>query len=263
MKLDFDTAAEADPMDAWATITLVVVSLVLSAREFGGTDLGVLHQDYRYLPDEAWRYLTSSILHGGWFHLLMNVYWIVQLGILVEALLGLGLFTAFVVFVGSGAGMAQWFSSGPSVGLSGIVYGLFGFLWALDRWHPRCRGVMNKRLTEFFLAWFLLCIGLSWMKVLPVANTAHGMGLALGAALGWAVSGPKVRILVPVALCGLAALLQLPAIGGAIHPGMHDRHLARQISDAIDEGDQDRAHELYDELIERDSEYQHYFGFER
>ena len=259
MKLEWEQARDADPMDAWATITLIVVSVVLSVQEFRGSDFGMLHHDYRALPQEPWRHVTSSVLHGDYLHLGMNVMWLLTLGTLVEALLGLWAFAGLAVVLAWGSGAAQWAISGPSVGLSGIVYGLFGFLWALDRWHPRCRGVMNKRTTDLFLAWFLVCLMMTWWDVMPIANTAHGVGAALGLAVGWAFArGGGARVLRLGAALGILALVglgQVPAVRHVVNRSdAYSAELGLRALEAMMAGDHARAQELVEDLRERDPE---------
>ncbi|MDA1265295.1 MAG: rhomboid family intramembrane serine protease [Planctomycetota bacterium] len=255
-RLEWETARDADPYDAWGTITLIVVSLMLSVFEFRGSDFHMLHLDYRWLPQEPWRHLSSTALHGGWMHLAMNAMWMLQLGVVVEALLGLTGFSLLALTLAAASSMAQWTVSGPSVGLSGIVYGLFGVLWALDRWHPRCRGVMAKRTAEFFAAWFLVCLLLSWYDIMPIGNTAHGMGFLVGAGTGWALArnGNQriVRMGLPVALCLLAYVGTLPAVRHLVNRSKaYERELFNRGVAALQGERYDEALELYEALVER------------
>ncbi len=206
-RLDWETARDADPYDAWATITLIVASVVLSVQEFRGSEFAMLHLDYRYLASEPWRYLSPNVLHGGWLHLAMNVMWLLQLGALVEAMLGIVGFSLLALMLAATSTMAQWAVSGPCIGLSGIVYGLFGVLWALDRWHPQCRGVMAKRTAEFFGAWFLICVLITWADVMPIGNAAHASGFVFGALTGWMLAGQGRRRLVRVGVLAAALLI--------------------------------------------------------
>lgn len=256
MRLEWEAAQDAEPLNARSTITLIVIAVALSVQEFRGSDFSMLHLDFRSLPQEPWRFLTASVLHGDYLHLGMNVYWLLQLGVVAEALLGTWSFAGLVVVLAAGSSAAQWAVSGPCVGLSGIVYGLFGVLWALDRWHSACRGVMNKRTTEMFMAWFLICVMLTWWNVMPIGNTAHGVGALLGGAVGWALArqgAPRLlRLLAPLALLGLVALGQAPRVRHTINRSdAYAYELFQHGLDAIEAEDYAGAIEIYEELVER------------
>lgn len=168
--------------------------------------------DQRAFWAEPWRILTSTVVHANLVHVGFNAWWMWILGTYVEEHFGhlrtLGLFV--VLAVGSAA--AEYALSIGGVGLSGVVYGLFGFLWVLDRHLPRFRGAMDPQRTRFFVFWFFLCIVLTEFGVLAIANVAHGSGALLGALIGWtyALSGPRrwgaaAGIVLTLALAGLGA----------------------------------------------------------
>lgn len=256
MNLEWESARDAQPLDAWATITLILIAVILSVQEFQGADFAVLHTHYESLPQESWRYLTSAVLHGGWLHLGMNAMWLLRLGVVAEALLGIYAFSILAVALGWASIASQWALSGPCVGLSGIVYGLFGLLWALDRWHPRCRGVIDKRTTEAFAAWFLICLLITWAGMMPIGNTAHAAGFGVGALTGWSLAarGSK-RLLrlggVPLALLLIAAA-QAPLIRGVINRSeAYEYELFNRGVDALQAEQYSQALKLYEDLTRR------------
>jgi hypothetical protein len=60
--------------------------------------------------------------------------------------------------------------------------------WVLSR-HERARGdLVDRRTVEIFIGWGILCVATTAMGAFPVANVAHGAGLALGALVGLAVA---------------------------------------------------------------------------
>jgi GlpG protein len=143
----------------------------------------------------AWGWVAPALEHVGPFHLLFNLFWLYELGPLLETsvaksmlaglatpaailppLITLALYT--VVVIASNA--AQYLSTGPNfLGLSGLIFGLVGFLAVA---FPRA---MIPGTARFFAIWFVVCVGLTSLNVLPVANAAHGVGAATGAFLGW------------------------------------------------------------------------------
>lgn len=175
-------------IDCKATVALLVAAIAASGSEFLGNDQSRLHMDPALLATEPWRFFTTTLLHGNWMHLAMNVYWTVRLGFVLEAIFGLGWMVVIYLFLGFGSSAAQWAFDGPGVGLSGIGYGLFGLLWALYRFHPRYRPVIDDHVIELFVAWFFVCIALDWFELMPIGNWAHGSGAVLGGLLGWTIA---------------------------------------------------------------------------
>src|SRR3990167_1681344 len=89
--------------------------------------------------------------------------------------------------------IAQFLWSGPLFGgMSGVVYGLLGFLWIRGQLDPYFNIVLNRQVVIMMIAWFFLCLtGLMG----NVANMAHGLGLATGMAWGYLTSGHLGRML--------------------------------------------------------------------
>lgn len=168
--------------------------------------------DERAFWAEPWRLLTSTVVHVDILHVGFNALWMWLLGTYVEEHFGHLRTLALVVVLAAGSAAAQFALSGGGVGLSGVVYGLFGFLWVLDRHVPRHRGAMEPGRARFFVFWFFLCIALTEFGLLAVANVAHGCGALLGALIGWATAREGVRrwgavagLVVTLALAGLGA----------------------------------------------------------
>jgi membrane associated rhomboid family serine protease len=159
--------------------------------------------DVRAMEDQPWRLLTACLLHAGQLrspdfavglmHLGFNLYWLWTLGAVIEE--GFGhLRTAILVVLSAVAGSAlEYGFAGSAVGLSGVVYGLAGFAWILERRVPKYGGIMDPGRLRILLGWLVLCIGLTIGGVLPVANFAHVGGLVVGVlmALGTLEGGAK------------------------------------------------------------------------
>ena len=145
--------------------------------------------DERAFWAEPWRLLTSAVVHANFLHVGFNVWWMWLLGTYVEANFGHLRTLGLMLVLALGSAAAEYALSVGGVGLSGVVYGLFGFLWALDRYVPRHHGAMDRQRTRFFVFWFFLCIVLTHFDLLRIANVAHGMGAVLGglagAVYGW------------------------------------------------------------------------------
>jgi tetratricopeptide (TPR) repeat protein len=118
------------------------------------------------------------------------------------------------LLLGFVSALAEFTVFSGGVGLSGVGYGLWGMLWVLDRRDARFAGTVDRNTSNTFVAWFLLCIVLTYTDIMPVANVAHGIGAVAGALLGLAASsGAALRQL---SLAGLTALTLLGLAGSTV-----------------------------------------------
>ncbi len=142
--------------------------------------------------------LTSMFLHGGWFHLLGNMWFLWVFGNNVEDAMGHVRFVVFYLLCGLLAAAAQ-VASGPSspvpmVGASGAISGVMGAYLVL---YPRVRvhtiiflGIIFFRVT--LPAWMMLVYWafLQMLGSLPaIAGAETGGGVAVMAHLGGFVAG--------------------------------------------------------------------------
>lgn len=132
-----------------------------------------------------WGLLGSVFIHGGVMHLVFNCYWIWLLGRLLERELGsvrfLGLFLGTAAF--SSIAELAW-AGQPGVGMSGVAYAFFGFLFVNQSRHPDFRRVLSGNTRLVMLGWLVACFVLTYTKVLNIANFAHLGGLAAGWLVG-------------------------------------------------------------------------------
>jgi rhomboid protease GluP len=90
---------------------------------------------------EWWRVVTSLFVHAGFFHLVINGLALLQLGFLVERLMGRTAVLAVFAAAGTFSNIAR-LSAAPVVvhtGEGGAIFGLFGLLLASCVW-----GVFHK-----------------------------------------------------------------------------------------------------------------------
>jgi membrane associated rhomboid family serine protease len=202
---------------------------------------------------EPWRLLTSTLFHGDPLHLIFNLYWLWVFGTLVEERFGhgptLGIFALFAA--GSDAAELAVFHSG--IGLSGVVYGLFGMLWVLSRLDPRFRDAVDRQTIQLMVGWFFLCIVLTIMDVWRIGNVAHGVGCVLGALLGWTISTRLVgRRLLRGAVLAAAALLCIAA-GTIVQHKSFSEELGHDFAyrgyRALEKKDNQQAAALYEKAV--------------
>jgi len=145
---------------------------------------------------EVWRLLSPSFLHANFWHLLLNLGWLWILGWRLEIALGRGVFLGLFCVLGVFSNTAQYLVGGPFfLGLSGVLAGLAGFMWSLQK-KTGWTMFSVPRATFLFLLWFFggmmlmesacFMLRLFWgiPCVFPVANTAHITGLCAGLLLG-------------------------------------------------------------------------------
>jgi membrane associated rhomboid family serine protease len=145
-------------------------------------------KDYQNNPQrdivkgEAWRLATPMFLHFGILHIVFNMMWLWQFGLVLETRFRSMRFLGLVLFIAILSNTAQAFMGGTNFGgMSGVNYGLFGFLLARSKLHPDPGFILHRQTITMFLIWLVLCFtGL----VGPIANTAHVVGLLCGGLIG-------------------------------------------------------------------------------
>ncbi|MEM9944117.1 MAG: rhomboid family intramembrane serine protease, partial [Planctomycetota bacterium] len=160
---------------------------------------------------EVWRVITPIFIHFGVIHILFNMIWLYQFGQILENKYGTFRFGLLVLFTAAVSNILQCIvpidigGSAPIPvpgdilitrlgGMSGVVYGLFGFFWMKSKFDRR----FEYRITQSTI---YILIGSMIFFMLPadfnmglggsIANWAHGAGLASGMAVGYLTSPSK------------------------------------------------------------------------
>ena len=175
---------------------------------------------------QLWRPFTCVLLHGDLLHVLFNVYWLAVFGPAIENWLGSYKTLALIVLLAYVSSLGEyvlgfWLSGIHSslVGLSGVVYGMFGLLW-VGGWHrAELRDVCNEQVIQGMIAWFFFCMVMTYLEWMPIANIAHAAGLAQGMLIGMAIFKTKRRrVWVPAAalfaVLFLSTLIAAPGHAG-------------------------------------------------
>ena len=110
--------------------------------------------------------LTSMFLHGGWLHLIGNMWFLFVFGGQIENALRPGLYLAFYLFCGVAAGLAHVLSDPDSVipclGASGAISGVMGAYFRLfphhkvKLWFGWAIGIVEVPAAAVLGVWFLL-----------------------------------------------------------------------------------------------------------
>ncbi|MBF9143894.1 rhomboid family intramembrane serine protease [Hymenobacter properus] len=133
-----------------------------------------------------WGLISSNFVHLAFWHLGFNLYWFWILGRKIEFEQGAGFMAVLLLtaaFVSSTAEFALGQSTG--MGLSGVVYAFFGFIFTSGLTNSRYAGFLVSKLVWQFVGWLFFCLLLTATNVWQVGNAAHFAGLAWGAAVAW------------------------------------------------------------------------------
>jgi len=149
---------------------------------------------YQYLPGlteicdgQLWRLITPIFIHFGLPHLLFNMFALVDVGSQVEMRRGWLRMLLLVLALAITSNLGQYLAEGPTFGgMSGVVYGLFGYVWMKSRYEPLSGFVIHSSTVAVLLIWFVLCMT---GAVGSIANWAHGVGLVVGMLIG---AGPTL-----------------------------------------------------------------------
>ena len=167
----------------------VLVFIVMVARGVGPVEPKIgdlLNWGANFGPKttsgEWWRLLTSTFIHIGLLHLVFNMFVLIQIGPLMQALMGRAEFTIAYFISGFAGSMASliWHPYVVSAGASGAIFGLYGALlgFALVQ-----RGKLPSKALSGLVTSATLFIGYNVVYGLARPGTdmaAHAGGLAGG-----------------------------------------------------------------------------------
>ena len=178
---------------------------------------------------EPWRPFTSSLLHADLLHAAFNLYWLIIFGPAIENRIGSYRILLLIVLLGFVPMLAEYVIGSYDraepvmvVGLSGMIYGLFGVLFVGRRSNPEFEQVCNRDTTFVLIGWFLLCIFMTNTGLMNVANIAHGAGFFFGILYGQSIFAIRRRWLwatfaTLATLVVLASLVYCPGHTGYEH----------------------------------------------
>ena len=155
-------------------------------------------ESYSYVIEARpnyWSIITSMFMHGGWLHIIGNLWFLFVFGDNVEDAMGSFKFLIFYLLCGVAAAITQMFSNPqshiPMVGASGAIGGVMGAYAVL---YPRARihlliflgFYINKIVVPAFfvlLYWFML----QFIGLIP--SLGRGGGVAFFAHIGGFIAG--------------------------------------------------------------------------
>jgi len=196
------------------TILIMVLSAVFTAAFWYSADnhgsswynvgqLGLTPSDQIW-SGKYWALITAIFPHLNIVHILFNMMWTWRLGAAIEAELNPLAYLGFIIgaaVVGSGAQIALTGDNG--IGMSGVVYAMFGLMWAGRGRSAVWRSLANRENMNLFIGWGVLCIITTYTGIMRIGNGAHFGGLAFGLCVGYLWLAPRKR---PVFYAPLALL---------------------------------------------------------
>jgi GlpG protein len=139
---------------------------------------------------EIWRAITPIFLHLSPIHLAMNMFVLYSFGKLVERWIGTPRFALFVLLLSIGPNLLQglspeWMRGSPMFGgISGVLYGLFGYVWIRSTLNPNLGISIPMPIVVIFVG--MIVVGLSGVVNWHYADLCHLGGLLIGSAMAFA-----------------------------------------------------------------------------
>jgi len=222
--------------DSWLGLNLTPVTFVLlaimvvtcAAQWFGSGSINWAQEAVAKVGllkstvpggDPWWRYLSAPLVHGNLVHWLMNFAALRYLGRRAEVLARWPhMILVFVISAFAGGMATVYFMPDiPSVGASGGILGLLGFLLVFENLH---HSLVPKSASKRLLAGLVMIAVMGALGFSFIDNAAHAGGLIAGMAYALIVFPPSASVSRPDILkkdkifgaCGLAVLVGSTAL---------------------------------------------------
>lgn len=149
---------------------------------------------------EVWRLITSAFLHADPLHLVFNVIWLFFFGSVIERIDGsINLLkiilsshvfgTLIQVSLPVTSGLPLSVQGNPfSMGISGAVYGMFGYLWLRPHFTSEYPVFLVRSNLLLMMGWLVICFT-PFAETVP--NGSQMGGLIVGIALAWSATKEK------------------------------------------------------------------------
>lgn len=214
MPKEYNLKPHRRPYMTGALLVLNVLIFVMYAFDHGSTEWTFRHFAFDSLVilegQQWWSFVSYQFLHGGWLHLLGNMYFLWVIGDNLEDALGPWKFLGYYLLCGVAAALAELAISALvgeqllMVGASGAVAGLFGMylLWFRHASLTFMFFVWQKKLHP---AWYFAI----WAAFNLFGLVSQGMGVAYAAHLGGFAVGLLIGVLLKEDVLARNPLIQL------------------------------------------------------
>jgi len=141
-----------------------------------------------FVKGEYWRTFTPALMHFSLTHLLFNCLWVYVVGLEIQKAQGKFVLLLIIFISGIIANFSEFFlyESIRFGGLSGVVYGLFGYCFSKEIILKKHQFGFPPALYTFIFIWLLIGYTdiLYYLGFGMVANGAHLGGLLSGILIG-------------------------------------------------------------------------------
>ena len=132
---------------------------------------------------EFLKMISPMLLHGGIIHLAFNMLWLWEFGRRIEAVQASWSLLVLIVFIALVSNTVQYLYGGSIYfgGMSGVVYGLFSYIWMWQLFDPKKNLSLPGPLIFFLL---LSLVVITVINLDFIADEAHIGGLLTGVVYG-------------------------------------------------------------------------------
>lgn len=181
----------------FTAVLLFFIATVFALQQIGMINIGHWLLDPMYWSgltfdwssfwqNEAYRWVSPAFIHLSFMHILMNGFWWWILGKEIESRDGSLLLILLTLLLSIGSAYAQYLAIGPYfAGLSGVTYGLMGWVWARQTFNK------NQYQLPSWLFPFMIVTMVMMMLVdsagleLKIGHESHLAGAVLGVVFGY------------------------------------------------------------------------------
>jgi membrane associated rhomboid family serine protease len=160
---------------------------------------------------DIWRIFVNLFHHGNLMHIFFNLYALYIFGSFSELFLGKFKYLIFIILCGLFQQISCQLTIEPgAIGLSGIIFGLFGFLWMIKPLDPTIEKFMRPELIKLMLVQLVIFIPLTYFNFINIANVGHISGLVYGVLFGYIFFRKPTPLLLTILV--LSHILILPSL---------------------------------------------------
>lgn len=196
---------------------------------------------------DYWGLITSNFLHVEIWHIAFNLYWLWIFGKKIEFELNKTLYIFFILSAALVSSLVQLaFSDTTGIGLSGVGYALFGFIYVKSKTAEAYKNYLDKRTINLFLFWLVLCVILTKTGAWTVGNAAHIGGLFWGVLIAYISKYDKyVQLSAGIIYIALLTILIMrgPFSTAYLSHQAYELHKNEKVDEAI---------EVYKKILRRD-----------
>ncbi|HTD17455.1 MAG TPA: rhomboid family intramembrane serine protease [Chthoniobacterales bacterium] len=206
------TVEKKAPIVTYIIIGLCVLVYLWELANFPAVEAALVDPIRTQGVSALWTLFAMTLVHSRTqiTHIVFNLMAFSVLGRLLETLFGSFRYAILLIVLAWVASASQIVvEHNVGIGLSGVIYGVFGFMIGASPNNPFLWWFVKKN-APMLIGWAVLCVVLTQMHVLAIGNGAHFGGLIYGIIYGLIYGLPRYRY----AFIGLAIVI--PIILGAV-----------------------------------------------